>query len=187
MNKIITLVQKYATGRVVAVFFVLTMSVYAVMLLYSIPLVVAAAPQMKLFDMSPAGYSAEYASRLLEAIGTGGRASYLSIQLPLDFIYPGLFAITYTLLLVWLFRKSFDDSAKIFYISLVPVFAGFFDYLENIGIIAMLSSFPDISHRIVKVASMFTVLKSGFTIIFYILLIAGLIFLAVGKIKKARI
>ena len=185
MRKIITLIQQYATGRLVLLLFGLTMGIYAVMLLYSIPAVVSAAPDMKLFDMSPAGYSPGYAARLLEAIGPEGRSHYLSIQLPLDFVYPGLFALTYTLLMVWLFRKSFDDNSKIFYLSLVPIFAGLFDYLENIGIIAMLRTFPEVSPQVVKMASMFTILKSGFTIIFYILLIAGLIFLAVGKIKKA--
>jgi len=185
MKKIITLFQKYATGKAVSILFVLTMSLYAVMLLYSIPLVIAAAPHMKLFDMSPAGYSAEYASELLEAIGPGGRGIYLSTQLPLDFIYPGLFGVTFSLLLVWLFRKSFSSGSRIFWFAPVPVLAGFFDYLENIGIITMLLSFPEISHRVVEAASIFTILKSGFTIGFYVLLVIGFVSLVLKKIKTA--
>ena len=61
-------------------------------------------------------------------------------QLPIDFIYPGLFAVTYTLMLVWLFGKKIDSKSKVFYLVLIPAAAGLFDYFENIGIILMLKS-----------------------------------------------
>lgn len=47
-------------------------------------------------DASPGCYSPEYAEILLKAIGPIGREVYLTRQLPMDFIYPGLFAVTYT-------------------------------------------------------------------------------------------
>ncbi len=95
--------QKYATGRVVLLLFIITMIVYMIILFYSIPIVIAQAPSMQLFDMSPKGYSPAYADELLNAIGPIGREAYLKRQLPIDFIYPGLFAVTYSLMLVWLF------------------------------------------------------------------------------------
>ncbi|MBU2643447.1 hypothetical protein KKI24_01985 [bacterium] len=173
MKKTIALIQKAATGRRVAVLFLVTMSVYLTMLLHTIPSVIAAAPGMKLFDMSPGGYTTDYAFTLLEAIGPGGRNAYLSTQLPLDFVYPGLFAVTYSFLLIWLLGKSFEDSSRIFYFALVPVAAGIFDYLENIGIIVMIHTFPDLSAGVVKITSVLTILKSGFTVAFYILLVIG--------------
>ncbi len=78
-------------------------AVYLTMLFYTIPAVTAFAPEFPIFDLSPSGYSFSYASELLEELGKEGRNLYLYSQLPLDFIYPGLFSVTYSLLLVWLF------------------------------------------------------------------------------------
>jgi len=110
---------------------------------------------------------------LLEELGNEGRQFYLSRQLPLDFIYPGLFAVSYTLLLIWLFSKSFKGTSKIFYLAFVPALGGLFDYLENIYIIRMINAFPDLSARLVQTTSTFTMLKSVFTTVFFLLLFAG--------------
>ena len=149
--------------------------------LYSIPFVLKLAPTMKLFDMSPVGYTHAYAKELLSAIGPEGRRLYLTRQLPLDFIYPGLFAITYTLMLVWLFSKRYDRQSKIFFLVFVPAVADLFDYLENIVIILMLRSFPDLSFELVKISSIFSISKSVFTIIFFLLLFYGLGVLVLKK------
>ncbi|MEH6534725.1 MAG: hypothetical protein V7735_25825, partial [Photobacterium frigidiphilum] len=115
-----------------------------------------------------------------------GRDLYLSTQLPLDFIYPGLFSITYSLLLVWLFGKTFNGNSKIYYFALVPFLAGIFDYVENVFIIKMINSFPDLQVTTVKVASAFTLLKSSFTMLFFILLIVGFALLLKQKVSNIR-
>ena len=126
---------------------------------------------MILFDMSPLGYSMDFAVNLLNGIGVEGRSTYGTHLLPVDFIYPGLFAVTYSLMLIWAFGKSFSKSSKIFLFSIIPVAAGVFDYLENLGIIGMLVSYPDLSPLIVLISSLFTILKSLMTVLFYILLL----------------
>ncbi len=186
MEKTIIILQKYATGRVVAVLFAFTIAIYCTMPFYSIPSVIELAPHMKLFDMSPTGYSSEYAFALLNAIGPNGRYLYLSVQLPLDFVYPGLFAITFFLLLIWLFAKSFNSRSKIYYFVFVPIIAGIFDYIENIGIIVMLDSFPHISTQVVEITSAFSILKSVFTVVFYGLLVIGLVSFARNRIRKPK-
>ena len=97
---VINYMQKYSTGKVIIALFVLTMTVYFTMLFYSIPAVSVFAPDSPIFDLSPSGYSFNYANELLNSLGTEGRSLYLTTQLPLDFIYPGLFSITYSLMLV---------------------------------------------------------------------------------------
>lgn len=175
--KLMTSLQRRASGRTVLALFVLTNVVYLAMLLYSIPSVTAQSPGMRLFDMSPMGYSPQYAIALLDAIGPEGRDAYLGLQLPLDFIYPALFALTYSLMLVWLFKKVFDGGAKWFFLALVPAAAGFFDYMENLGIIIMLRSYPGIDPGVVEAASTFSIFKSVLTIAFYILLLCGFLLL----------
>jgi len=184
MNKSITYLQKIASGRVVLFSVILTMAVYLLMLLYTIPKVESFAPGIALFDLSPAGYSYQHASSLLKSLGEEGRSVYLNQQLPVDFIYPGLFAISYSLLLVWLFAKSFKPDSKLFYLAIVPALGGLFDYLENVCIVMMIKSFPDLSQELVIVASTFSILKSVFTTAFFLLLFIGFIAFLVNLIKR---
>ena len=104
------------------------------------------------------------------------------MQLPVDFVYPGLAAVAYTLLLTWLFNKGFSQQSPVFYLALVPAVAGLFDYLENVGIIMMVTSFPNISAATVAFASMSSVIKSVSTIGFYMLLLVGIAALARRRI-----
>jgi len=171
MRRLVHILQNNASGKLVFVLFLLTMTIYSTIIFYSIPAVVSFAPELVLFDLSPTGYSYQNAVELLGALGPEGRSIYLTTQLPLDFIYPGLFAITYSLLLTWLFLKSTGHQSKIFYLTMVPILAGVCDYIENIFIIAMINSFPDLSSDIVGIASLFTIMKSSFTSIFFILLL----------------
>jgi len=179
--KLIEKLQRYSSGRVVLLLFIATMLVYLIILFYTIPSVIDQAPDMKLFDMSPGGYSQTYAEELLLAIGPAGREAYLKRQLPIDFIYPGLFAVTYTLMLVWIFKKSFNAESKVFSLALIPAMAGLFDYLENLCIIVMITSFPALNPNLVKVSSMFSIIKSAFTIAFYILLLYGLLLFCIKR------
>ena len=184
MNKLIAYFQKIASGRVVLFSFILTMAVYSLMLLYTIPKVESFAPSMALFDLSPAGYSYQHATSLLEALGEQGRSVYLHQQLPADFIYPGLFAISYSLLLTWLFAKSFKANSRMFYLAIVPMLGGLFDYLENVSIILMIKSFPNLYQGLVTIASTFTILKSIFTTIFFLLLFVGSVAFVVSQVKR---
>ena len=173
MERVVAFLLRWASGKLVVGLFIATMAVYLTMLFFTIPAVESFAPGIALFDLSPGGYSYEHAVRLLDELGAEGRNVYRTVQLPMDFIYPGLFAITYSLLLTWIFSKTHAAGSKMFYFSIIPIFAGLFDYLENIGICRMLTSYPDVSHGLVSMTSTFTVLKSGFTVMFYVLLLVG--------------
>ncbi|NRB41484.1 MAG: hypothetical protein HRU20_23935 [Pseudomonadales bacterium] len=175
MHKLITYFQRVSHGKTVILLFIITNLIYASMLMYSLPLVSSYAPELVLFDMSPMGYSYIQAIELLTSLGVDGRNAYLSVQLPLDFIYPGMFSVSYALLITWMLKQYLPKDSKLFFIAFVPFLAGGFDYLENISIIAMLVSFPDISENLVSSASVFTIVKSGATTIFFVLLILAFI------------
>ena len=176
-------IQQAATGKRVLRFFFPAMVVYTLILLYTIPQVEQYSAGMKLFDLSPSGYSYQYTIELLSTLGSAGRATYLYRQLPLDFVYPGLFAVSFCLLLSWLFAKSLRADSKMFYLCLVPLFAGLFDYLENICIILMLTSFPDVPELLVASASAFTITKSTFTTACFVFLAIGCL-LFIRKIRN---
>jgi hypothetical protein len=185
MSKFLSYIQGVSTGRVVLAFFVPAMAIYFVMVFYTIPQVEAYAQGMKLFDLSPLGYSFEYASELLQALSSEGREKYLYRQLPLDFLYPGLFAVSCTLLLTWLFLKTRETSSKIFYFCLVPAVAGVFDYLENFCLVYILWYYPSISKTSIVLASAMTIFKSALTTAFFLLLVWGtVLFFIRGRNNK---
>jgi len=173
--KIIKLIQKHSTGRNVILLFSMTMVAYLTILFYSIPKVLTSAPEMKLFDVSPSGYTKEYAISLLNAIGPEGRAGYLSLQLPLDFIYPALFILSYSLLFAWLLKKNYGLESKVYYALYIPILAGLFDYAENVFIIMMLNAFPNLGPDLVTAASLTTTTKSVLSSIFFTLLTLSII------------
>jgi len=159
-----------ASGRNVFIFLLPSLTVYLLMLFHTIPAVQAYAPGLKVFDLLPGGYSYDYALELLSTLGEEGRDEYLKTQLPLDFIYPALFSISSFLLLAWLLSRRYETGSGVFYLCFVPVIAGMFDYLENIQIVLMILNYPDISNAQVALSSAFTIVKSGLTIIFFLLL-----------------
>ena len=184
--KIIGLIQKYSTGKNVAVLFVMNMAAYVTIIFYSIPKVVGAAPAMKLFDVSPFGYTMAYAISLLHAIGPEGRHLYLSLQLPLDFIYPGLFIISYSFLFALLLKKNYDLESKVYFVLFIPILAGVFDYAENALVIMMLRAYPDLNATLVNSASFMTIMKGILTSIFFVLFSLGCIQILWKSIYRKR-
>lgn len=174
-----------ANGKNVLILLVPSLAVYFVMLFYTIPGVQSYEPEMKIFDLLPGGYSYDYSIKLLSSLGDEGRKKYLYMQLPLDFIYPVLFSISSFMLLAWLFSKRYDKGSKIFYFCFVPVIAGIFDYLENIQIVLMILNYPEISRAQVALSSTSTIVKSGFTTIFFLLLVFGFFKLWRGSKEEA--
>lgn len=187
MNDII---KRNISGRKISVLFILTNILYVIMLTITIPKVMSYAGGMNLPDMMPAGYSALYVNSLLNNLGEKGRDVYLYNQIPLDMIYPFLFGTTYCLLLAFIINKLGKKESNLFYLCYIPLFAGLFDYFENIGIIMLLVSYPDNSIILSQTTNIFSVLKSTFTTISLIILIICLIALVlklIGSKSKIKI
>jgi hypothetical protein len=114
------------------------------------------------FDMRPMGYSATEAATLLDALGTEGRAYYLSRQILLDTLYPVLLALTLIASICWLGRRT--PNSRLVRIGIAfSVGSALFDYIENLGIAAMIWSWPEVSAPLVVATSAATILKSAFT------------------------
>ena len=154
------------------------------MLLVTIPKTMGFANGMKLLDMLPMGYSHDYANKLFNTLGEDGREIYLTNQIPVDMIYPLLFGLTYSLLLAYFLKKLNKLKSPLTYLSLLPIIAGIADYLENIGIITMLKSYPDLAETTVIVTNTFSVIKITTTSIFFIVLAVILVVLGIRSVKK---
>jgi hypothetical protein len=176
------LIKKNIDGKKVFFLFLVTNIIYAVMLTITIPKVMSFAGGMKLLDMIPTGYTAEYVNVLLNTLGEEGRHAYLFYQIPIDMVYPLLFGVSNCLILAYFLNKLGKLNSNLLFLCFLPLFSGIFDYFENIGIITMLNSFPDNSILMSQTTNVFSVLKSLFTTIYFIVLIILLIVFGKNKI-----
>ncbi len=185
MNRFVRILEKHTSGKKVLSLFILTNIIYLYMLLVTIPKTMGFSKGMKLLDMQPTGYNLDYVDNLFKTLGESGRKIYLTNQIPVDMIYPLLFGFTYSILLVYFLRKLHKLKSPFTYLSLLPMIAGIADYLENIGIVVMLKSYPVLTETTVYITNTFSVIKSSSTSIFFIALIVILIILGIKFVKKA--
>jgi hypothetical protein len=186
MDRLEELINKNLSGKKVVLLFILTNLVYVFMLIITIPKTMAFSGGMELLDMMPMGYNSEYVNELFYNLGEKGREVYLYNQIPIDMIYPFLFGISYCLLIAYFLKKLNKLNSPFFYLCLLPIIAGTADYIENIGIITMLNSYPDISRIAMTTTNIFTILKSMVTTIYFMALIITMIVLGIKIIKGKR-
>lgn len=173
---------KFASWTKALVGLVIAQSVYLLMLFVTIPGVKQYSKGMDIFDMKATGYSSEYAQVLLETLGETGRSYYLTRQLPLDLIYPGVMALTWVLLIT-LFARRLDRRWGS--LIIVPIAAAVFDYLENGTIVAMLVTFPNVQESLAALSSTFTVVKSMISLLNFAI-VSVLFLLYLYKLVQSR-
>jgi len=98
------------------------------------------------------GYTYEQAKGLLTALGAEGRSFYLTRILPLDFLFPFSYMLFYTGWIA-LFLKYITVREWMKFALVLPGLNMLFDWIENIGIIAMLRSYPDLPEFAVYTSS----------------------------------
>ncbi len=170
----------------ILILFILTQATYLVMIFVTLPLLREMAGGMEPFDMLPTGYDADYAMSFIGSIGPEGRTFYLTRQIPLDLVYPGLFAITYSLIWVWLSKKINRVPGIFNFCAFLPVIVGLADYIENGFIIAMLMNFPNLPDPLVVAASTFTMIKAVSTSLYFIALLSLTVILGIQTVKHRK-
>jgi hypothetical protein len=136
-------------------------SIYALMINVTLAHIEAVSGQVP-FDMRPFGYGPTQAATLLEALGVDGRAYYLSHQIALDTLYPAMLALTLTGTICWFGQRMPNRRLVRFGIAL-SIGSALFDYIENLGIAAMIWNWPEVSVPLVYATSTATILKSALT------------------------
>jgi len=152
----------------------LTTLIYAAMLLWTGPILVAEAGGLTPFDLRLTGYTLADSRAFLEALTPKGLALYSGPAGWLDTFFPGMF----TLVLMWSIwalthRRPFVLR---FALVLTGFIYGILDYLENASVAVILKTPPDaLDGALVSSASRFTVLKFIFVGIAIITIFALLI------------
>lgn len=168
-------IYRNTSGRKAIAYLIPAYSIYILMLLVTIPKLMGVSNGMKIFDMMPFGYGVDYANELLNALGVEGRKIYLYQQIPLDLFYPFLSGIANCLVLSFFLNKLKSLKEPYIYLCSLPLLASMFDYLENFGVIGMLTNYPDYPQFLIQVNSFFSVAKSLFTTVYFIVLIFSVI------------
>ncbi|MCP4349922.1 MAG: hypothetical protein GY795_30950 [Desulfobacterales bacterium] len=105
------------------------------------------------------GYSVEQVEKLLSTLPKEGIQFYLYYFFPPDLVFPIIYTIFFTLTLSLLFSKILSPKNYLRYFLLLPSAMAFADYLENFGIIFMISLLPDFYPKIGLIISIFSVIK----------------------------
>lgn len=132
------------------------------------PKIEASTLPIKAFDLQPFGYTYDTALAFIKRLSENGKSIYLSLQLPLDFIFP----ILYTFLFIALFIKLRDKGHKFI---IFPLGLFLCDYAENVCTALMLKSGASFSSALAVFGGTASALKSVLMYICGILVIVFLI------------
>ena len=139
---------------------------------------------LRAFDMRPTGYSLADALALISALGEEGRRVYLTVQVPLDTVYPALLAISSASSLYWL-SQSFGSTARWYRaVATVAYCAAIADYAENGLIVWMINAGLGVPQTLVSAASLATVSKSILSTIVFATLLIALAEFAVRRLRQ---
>lgn len=137
------------------------------------------------FDMRPFGYGPTEATTLLEALGVEGRKYYLSHQITLDTLYPAMLALTLIATICW-FGQRIPNTRLLRFGIVLSIGSALFDYVENLGIVAMIWSWPEVSVPLVYAVSTATILKSvSTTVAVLFLLLVGFIWTRLSESRPS--
>ena len=165
------------TGRWAMIALAVALVIYVAMVVVTLPHLAELAGD-RVFDMRPQGYSEETARAIWTALGEEGRRYYLTRQLPLDAVFPGLMAVALVLGLRWMGQRGLAASWVCLGI-IAAVGAALADYSENILVAIMLMG--EVTAGVARAASMATVVKSVANTAAYVLVVLGLGRVMIGR------
>ena len=129
-------------------------------------------------------YTPAQAFAMIDKYGVAGRAIYLKIELIADIIYPIVYTLFYGLLISWLFQRAFKPTSLMQKWNVIPVGAWFFDLLENVGIISLLSAYPSQPAVLAWLTMIVGSLKWAFAFASIALVLVGLVKATMNGFRK---
>ena len=151
--------NKYALPLTILLFFVLVILFEIVFTVFLGPRFLEITNEIGLLDMTTF-YSAEQAYEMMGQYGPDGRDYYNYIQI-IDFFFPVAYALFFALLITYLLQRRNWLETRWRWLTLIPLVAGFCDWLENTGIFIMLRRYPASFDIVAQMTNIFCVLKFG--------------------------
>ena len=174
IHRLTNRLEALATGRVILVFFGLAM-IFAVLIVPTVGAQIEGySGGVSLIDLNLT-YSPQTAREMVGAYGAEGRSLYRLFALTGDVLYPVVYSTLTALLITWLFRRGGPAVWRWRAVALVPFGAMIFDWLENVGIVTMLSLYPNFPNWVARAASICTTTKWAFGVAAVLLVLFGLV------------
>ena len=121
---------------------------------------------------------------MIERYGEFGRPFYRNVELTVDIAYPIVYLFFFGLLISWLFQRGYASNSPMRKYNIMPVGAWFFDLLENIFIVTLLSIYPSQPTALAWLLILLTTVKWFFAGASIFLILTGLIMAIRNKFKK---
>ena len=121
------------------------------------------------------GYNSEKAYALFAKLD-GGRALYAWTEITVDMIFPIIYSLFLSLVIVSIFQRCCTNKS-LHPLVIVPFIAMLFDFSENILIAFMLFRSSDKFPALAEAASVFTKLKFGFLLLSLVTIAVSLAYL----------
>lgn len=121
---------------------------------------------------------------MLERYGEYGRIFYRNVEITVDIVYPIVYLFFFGLLISWLFQRGFAPQSKMMRLNVMPLGAWFFDLLENINIVTMLSMYPEKPTALAWLLMALTTVKWAFAGASVLLMLIGLVMAIKNGFRK---
>lgn len=121
---------------------------------------------------------------MIEKYGEFGRPFYRNVELTVDIIYPIIYLSAFGLLISWLFQRGFSPDSRMMKLNVMPLGAWFFDLLENLNIVTMLSMYPAKPTALAWLSMILTTVKWAFAFTSILLILIGLAMAIKNGFKK---
>ena len=113
---------------------------------------VSGKPDILPLGMRP-GFTPEIAWQTLEALGASGRNVYLYSELYMDSCYALVYGIFFSFLIVFLFKLAGGRLSRMTVVAWFPIAGTIADWIENIGIVKMITMYPEQSNMWARITS----------------------------------
>jgi hypothetical protein len=120
---------------------------------------------------------------MINEYGEYGRPFYRSVELTVDIIYPIVYLFFFGLLISWLFQRGFASTSPMRKYNIMPLGAWFFDLLENMVIVILLSIFPSQPTALAWILTLLTTVKWMFAGASILLILVGFAMAIKNKFK----
>ena len=121
---------------------------------------------------------------MIERYGEFNRPFYRSVELTVDIVYPIVYLFFFGLLISWLFQRGFAPNSSIRKFNIMPLGMWFFDLLENIVIVTLLSVFPSQPTMLAWILTLISTIKWFFAGASSMLILVGLVMAIRNGFKK---
>ena len=126
-------------------------------------------------------YTPQRAYEIIGAYSPELRQAAAMTRLTVDIIYPVVYGLLLSFLLIVTFRRAFPDFPFSDEIIFIPWAGVLFDYLENFGLAIMYLSYPTELYFIARLTSIFTTLKWTLIGVSFVLVLIAAVKLAFDK------